>query len=203
VTPVDFKRELPTYPPAAFFLREQTGLTGRSVAAAQAFLRRGSHWTHAGFILDNQQIAESQPQGVVIRPLSVLLDDRPLLISDAPMQIWLANNVQGENRREVEAGKRRRIVRNARAMEGTPYSWLDYLALAWAEWKLPGWKLLRNYVEDSGHLICSAYVDRVYSDSGIHLYTDPPRLPGDVTPGDLDLYDDLWRQSVIEQGTRD
>jgi hypothetical protein len=87
--------------------------------------------------------------------------------------------------------------------KGTPYSWLDYLALAWAEWKLPGWKLLRNYVEDSGHLICSAYVDRVYSDSGIHLYTDPPRLPGDVTPGDLDLYDDQWRQSVIEQGTRD
>jgi hypothetical protein len=203
VTSVNPKRELSAYPPGAFFLREQTGWTGRWVAAAQAFVRRGSRWTHAGFILDNQEIAESQPQGVVIRPLSVLFDDRPLLISDAPMQVWLANNAQGENRRELEVWMRQRIVANARAMEGTPYSWLDYLALAWAEWKLPGWKLLRNYVEDSGHLICSAYVDRGYSFSGLHLYKKPPRLPGDVTPGDLDLYDQQWRQSVIERGTRD
>jgi hypothetical protein len=49
--------------------------------------------------------------------------------------------------------------------------------------------LIRKRVEDSKHLICSAFVDRVMDRAGIHLYDDG-RLSGDVTPSDLNAWFD-------------
>lgn len=61
---------------------------------------------------------------------------------------------------------------------GTPYSFLDYLALA------THGRILRKRVTDSGHMICSQLVDQVLTMSGYHLFADG-RLPQDVTPGAL------------------
>jgi uncharacterized protein YycO len=44
--------------------------------------------------------------------------------------------------------------------------------------------LVRRFVADAGHMICSQLVDQCYQDAGVHLFADR-RWPGDVTPGDL------------------
>lgn len=65
----------------------------------------------------------------------------------------------------------------------TPYSFADYAALALLRLRIPS-KHLRTYVADSGHLICSALVDRAAMLAGWRLFDDN-RPVGDVTPEDL------------------
>jgi hypothetical protein len=182
--------------PGSFFLRKIQGSTGRWVAAGQAFVRGGSNWTHAGLVLDHGQLIQAEPGGARIIQAETLWDDHPVLVSDAPMQRWLA----GSTPASFEPGadlvaeeiKRVEIVGKARYLEHVPYSFLDYVVIGLSEiWqdktgkKVTGW--LRNRVEDSQHLICSALVDRAYSWADIHLFDDG-RLPGDVTPWDLEQY---------------
>ena len=174
--------------PGSFFLRRIPG--NRWIPAMQAFLRGTSNYTHAGLILDNDELIEAEPGGAKIKHVSTLYRYDPILYSDAPMQHWLATTnfpmVLGA-KEQAEFTKRNEIVGKARYLEGTPYSFLDYLAIAMAEWKLPGWQFVRDRVESSQHLICSALVDRAYSWADIHLFDDG-RLPGDVTPWDLEQY---------------
>jgi hypothetical protein len=175
--------------PGSFFLRKIEGWTGRWVSAGQAFIRGGSNWTHAGLILNDEQIIQAQPGGAVILPATDLWHHGSTLISDAPMQIWKSKQKfdSAAVADLTELGKRDEIVGKARYLEGVPYSILDYLAITMTELKIPGWKLVRARVEDSKHLICSALVDRAYSWADIHLFDDG-RLPGDVTPFDLESY---------------
>jgi hypothetical protein len=76
-----------------------------------------------------------------------------------------------------------RAGRAALAYVDTPYSWLDYAAIAahsrhlWA----PGH---RHYVASTRHLIGSQLVDRAELDAGVHLFADC-RWPGYVRPSDL------------------
>lgn len=71
----------------------------------------------------------------------------------------------------------------ALAYVNTPYSWLDYAAIAahashlWA----PG---LRHYLASTKHLISSQLVDRAELDAGVHLFSDR-RWRGYVRPSDL------------------
>lgn len=172
-------------PPGAFFLTTVDGWTGRWVAAAQAFVRGGSQFTHAGLVLDRGQLLEAQPGGAIISSVEKLSDyaeqGRPLMVCDRPVRRWLAEHSMTPYTEQV---LRAEICDKARYLEGVPYSFLDYLALAMAEWKLPGWEMVRDRVESSQHLICSALVDRAYCWAGVHLFDDG-RLSGDVTPGDL------------------
>jgi hypothetical protein len=71
----------------------------------------------------------------------------------------------------------------ARELIGTPYSFLDYAALATHRLHIPA-PGLRHYIGDSGHLICSQLADEAARRGGWHLYTDN-RWPGYVTPGAL------------------
>lgn len=79
--------------------------------------------------------------------------------------------------------QRAAIVKAAIGYVGTPYSWLDYAAIAAHRLGLnvPG---LRGYIAASGHQICSQLVDSAYADAGVHLFQDQ-RWPGFVTPADL------------------
>jgi hypothetical protein len=93
---------------------------------------------------------------------------------------------------EGEWNKRTEICGKARFLEGTPYSYLDYLAITVAELArtkrgkhIGGW--LGDRVEESKHLICSALVDRAYLWCDVHLFDDG-RMPGEVTPFDLEQY---------------
>ncbi len=79
--------------------------------------------------------------------------------------------------------QRAEIVRVALIYVGTPYSFVDYLALAAHRLHIyvPG---IKRYVASSKHMICSQLIDQCYLDAGVHLFKDD-RWPGYVTPGDL------------------
>lgn len=75
------------------------------------------------------------------------------------------------------------IVLAAERYVGTPYSFLDYFALAAHKFNIPA-PHLRKYIASTGHQICSQLVDQCYQDAGIHLFEDR-RWPGYVMPTDI------------------
>lgn len=65
----------------------------------------------------------------------------------------------------------------------TPYSWLDYQAIALHHLHVPApW--LKNYIMSTKHMICSQLVDEGALRGGWHLFDDG-RWPGYVPPCDL------------------
>lgn len=83
----------------------------------------------------------------------------------------------------VEPPDREAVVAAARHYIGTPYSFLDYLALALHRLHVPA-PGLRSYIASTGHMICSQLVDRCELGGGLHLFADG-RWPGYVTPAAL------------------
>lgn len=77
------------------------------------------------------------------------------------------------------------IVQTALGLKGTPYSALDYFAIAGHRLHVPDpGGVLRDYIGDTRHMICSQLVDYCYMQAGVHLFNDG-RWPGYVTPEDL------------------
>jgi hypothetical protein len=176
------------YKPGSYFLAHITGPVGYGIALGQALAGSGSRWTHAGLILDTDgTILEAEPGGARIANISKY-DGRPLLVSDGPVQ-WFLAKARAEIEPAIgwdpraEAMARSNVVTETRKLVGVPYSGLDYLALAALHLHLPS-KWIRDRVQSSGHMICSQLVDAVYLRAGIHLFSDG-RLPGDVMPADL------------------
>lgn len=153
--------------PGDFGLVSISGIVGLGVRIGQWLLGDGSHaYHHAFLVLDNEEILEAEPGGARIRPLSQYDG------TNAIYSTWTLTAVQ-----------RAEIVAAARPLEGTPYSWLDYLALALDRFHIrPAG--LRRYVADPSHLICSQLCDLAYLRAGLHMFADG-RDPADVTPGDL------------------
>jgi hypothetical protein len=71
----------------------------------------------------------------------------------------------------------------ADAYKGIPYSWADYGALALHRLHIPA-PDLREFIGNTGHMICSQLVDQCRFAIGSHLFADG-RWPGYVTPADL------------------
>jgi len=75
------------------------------------------------------------------------------------------------------------VAAAALALLGTPYGFVDIVALGLADLGLRQWWLER--VVDRQHaLVCSQLVDQACLNAGVHLFTDG-RMPGRVDPGDL------------------
>jgi hypothetical protein len=75
------------------------------------------------------------------------------------------------------------VAQAAIALEGTPYSFLDYFAIAALRLHIPS-QGLRDYVTSTKHMICSQLADCAASAGGWKIFDDGS-LPQDVTPGDL------------------
>lgn len=82
---------------------------------------------------------------------------------------------------------RNAIADEARRLAGTPYSFLDYDAIALHRLGVDT-KLLQRYIESTGHLICSQLVDLASTRGGHQIFNDN-RWNGFVAPGDLYLQD--------------
>lgn len=124
-----------------------------------------SKFTHAYIVLDDETVIAAQPGGARVDSLSDY-KNKAIYIQ-----------------RDLTEEQRAAIVAEARSLEGLPYSFLDYLAIALARLGIkPQW--LKNYIANTGHMICSQLCDEVYRRAGINLFNDG-RLPQEVTPGDL------------------
>lgn len=141
------------------------GVLGFFVSLGQHLAGDSSRYTHAYIVLDDKTVIAAQPSGARIDKLSDY-DNKSVYLQ-----------------RDLTDEQRATIVSEARALEGLPYSFLDYLAIALARFGIkPKW--LRKYIANTGHMICSQLCDEIYRKAGIHLFNDG-RLPQEVTPGDL------------------
>lgn len=75
------------------------------------------------------------------------------------------------------------VAREAQKYVGTPYSLLDYLAIAGLHAGVRNGPV-RRYVRTSKHMICSQLADQAMADAGFHVFHDG-RLPQDVMPVEL------------------
>ena len=179
--------------PGDFFLAQLVPGVGRfAVELGELLIGDASRYSHAGVILDDGQAIEAMPGGARIFDTGELAERRGLTTYSR----WALTDYE-----------RSMIVRTARSLVGTPYSWEDYGSLALANFHIrPDW-VVRN-LRSSGHMICSqlaafAYqfdlvppelangrpvqgtaLGQVYVPSGRWMFTDQ-RWTGDVTPGDL------------------
>ena len=125
-----------------------------------------SEVNHAGIYVGGGRVVEAQPSGAVLGYTIVY-----------PGAIWSGA--------AITQGRGQRIADAALGLRGTPYSWLDCLAIGLADifgHALP--KPIRDRLRLPNHLMCSQLVDTAYLAAGVHLFDDN-RLPGDVSPGDL------------------
>jgi hypothetical protein len=189
-----------TYQPGSFGVVDVKGPGGWWIGVGQALAGDSSRYKHAFLILDETGTileAEPGPHGARLANISEYAGDG-LLISDAPVQRWMQRvappgDGQGVQSwmQSTEKTLRGVIVDHARALVGTPYSWLDYAAIGLLHLGIPS-KALRRYVASSGHAQCAQLVDLAYERAGVHLFTDG-RLPGDVAPADLAALAEDWR----------
>ncbi|MFE0326307.1 hypothetical protein ACFW08_05760 [Streptomyces sp. NPDC058960] len=160
-----------------FALTKIRGLAGAFVNAGQHLVGDGSPVQHAFVYVGDGQVVQAMPGGAELIPLEEASE--PVLWSSGRIPLTAADRV--------------RICGAARGLVGTPYSFLDYASIALAYYRIrPAW--VRDFVADSGHLICSQLVDEAYLRAGVHLFDDG-RIPGDVTPGDL------WRLLNVQRVT--
>lgn len=155
--------------PGDIFLTRIDGALGAAISVAQAVVVQDpSRYTHAGVVLDNGQIIAAQPAGARIDSLASLMSQKPLAFLAVPQE--------AQDRRAA-------IVATARAFEGRPYGFLDYLWMGVSRLGIRP-QVLRNFIASDKTMICSALADRVWGLNGIRLFDDGRPL-GEVTPGDL------------------
>lgn len=157
--------------PGSFGLARIGGIVGWFVWLGQRISGDGSKWTHAFFILDNDEIIEGQPGGAGIESIEQYT---------SRTEVKFVDPLRGRPLPELRA----QLVATARSLNGTKYSWLNYPALGLYALGIKP-RLLRSWVRNpKSGMICSQLVDYIYMVNDIHLFADG-REPMDVTPGDL------------------
>ncbi|MFE0465070.1 hypothetical protein ACFW1A_38025 [Kitasatospora sp. NPDC058965] len=156
--------------PGDFAVVQMAGEVGRLIRVGQWLNGDGfADYEHAFLLVGDDEVIEAEPGGARQAPLAEYAG-RPIRWSTG--HIALTND------------QRAAVVAAARGYLKVPYSFLDYAALASHRFRVPGNSVLRGYVADTRHQICSQLVDQCYRDAGITLFDDG-RWPGYVTPADL------------------
>jgi uncharacterized protein YycO len=146
-----------------------------SVGGAAGFLIRAGEWLngrgfaqyeHAFVYVGGWLVVQAEPDGAAERPMSA-----------HRLILWSSGLV------DLDGEQRARVVAAATGYVGTPYSFLDYLALLAHRLHVP-FPGLRAYIASTGSMICSQLVDQCYRDAGVELFAGG-RWPGYVTPADL------------------
>jgi hypothetical protein len=149
-----------------FGLSRIGGALGFWIGVGQLLVGDSAPVSHA-FVVVGDQVVEAMPSGARLAPLANYMGRPDVIFSNVALT---------EQQQFV-------IAENALALIGTPYGFLDYVALALNVWGIRP-KRLREYIARGDRLICSALVDRCFAHAGLHLFPDG-RDYGAVTPGDL------------------
>ena len=169
------------HPAGTIFVLRSKGFVGWSI---RLLTRSGVN--HAGVCNGEGDTVEAQAAGAVVKV-------EPGRGKDVTYGDALLARIAQEDPHRGTA-----IAQAAELLVGTPYNFLDLVALAWAcrhdptgVPERPNWWQRR--VMRSDRLICSQLVDKACLMEGVHLFDDG-RLPGQVTPGALEtvLADDDW-----------
>lgn len=146
---------------------------------------------HTGLYVGDGKLIEAAPGGVRLADWDSYGDDA----------VWA---VDGMGTRQVDGSlsgplpltdeDRARIVAEAKKLLGTPYGFLDIVAIAFAQARMkhridpkkplhdqPWWV---RRIEDRHTIICSQLVDLAHRNAGIRLFADG-RIPGLVSPNDI------------------
>ena len=151
-----------------FGLVKMNGDAGRLIRFGQWLNGDGfADYEHAVVYVGNDRIIEAEPGGAKLSHVTRYKDI-----------LWSTGWV------DLTDAQRRVIALTARALEGTPYSTVDYFAIAAKRLHIPGFGLLKRYVASSKHMICSQLVDYCYQAAGVELFPNH-RWNGYVTPADL------------------
>jgi cell wall-associated NlpC family hydrolase len=142
--------------PAGFAIRLGEWLNGRGF----------DQYEHAFVYVGDGRVVQAEPDGAADRSRT-----------GHRLTIWSTGIADLSDEQRV------RVVAAAVHYLGTPYSFLDYLALFLRRLHVP-FPGLRGYIASTGHMICSQLVDQCYRDAGVELFSDG-RWPGYVTPADL------------------
>lgn len=165
--------------PGRIGLTNIPGVLGWGIKFAQFCCGDGFNpWEHAFVDLGDGTMIYAEPGGAVIKPLSDY-DDQP---------VYYCDNIY----RTIDPVLGKRIAREARSLEGVPYSFADYADLLWHQLGFSD-KALKRSIASSGHMICSQLADTAYFRAGVHIFNDG-RWPGYVKPGDLYKADQNWKQ---------
>lgn len=130
----------------------------------------GDGWSreeHAFVYVGDGQIVEAEPGGALLSAVSKYSN-----------VLWSTDHIP------LADEQRAAIAEYAKTLIGTPYSAADYFAITAHRLHLPFSPLLKKFVSDRTHLICSQLVDCAYEHGGVNLFQDG-RWNGYVTPGDL------------------
>lgn len=146
------------------------GFTGVLVGLGQFIIRDASRYTHVFVVLDSGELIEAMPGGAKIESL----------------QKYAGKTKHGSQKAVyVDLGltteQRIRIVDEARKLAGTPYSFLDYLALALDRFGFKSARL-EKYIADTGHMICSQLAVEVVERAGVDIFGE--EISQKITPGD-------------------
>lgn len=142
-----------------------SGTVGRLIRLGQWLNGDGfANYQHAFVYVGDGEIIEAMPGGALLSRLDKY---------DSDSVAWLPC--------PPEFGAQ--VASAARSLEGVPYSFLDYFAIAAHRFHLPI-PHLKKYIEDTGHMICSQLADHAALQGGWHLFEDE-RWEGFVTPLDI------------------
>jgi hypothetical protein len=157
--------DLVTPQPGWIGLTRIKGWVGLGIRCGQFFNGDGfTDLEHAFMFVGDDRIVEAEPGGAVLGYLSEY-DPAHVVWLPCPPQFGPA------------------VADAARGLLGTPYSFLDYFAIAAHRLHIPA-PGLRRYIADTHHLICSQLVDEAARRGGWQIFDDG-RWPGFVTPGAL------------------
>lgn len=142
---------------------------GKIIRIAQALVGDWAVYSHAFIVLDDGYIMEALPQGASVQRLDKYPEGSVVY-----------------SQFDLTESQRADICVEALRLEGTPYGWLDFLAIGLHRFVkrdhfLP--RFVHRKVQSSGKMICSQLVAEAYRRAGVDL--DPHTDPQYVTPGDL------------------
>jgi hypothetical protein len=156
--------------PGDFFLAPIQGAVGRGIAIGQWANGEGfKKIQHAGIYYGNGYTVEAMPGGAIMGHLDTYREED---------LIWSSNAF------DLTQKQRDAICMAAKGYLKTPYSFLDYDALAARRFHIPV-PGLEDYIKATGHMICSQLVDQCYIDADVQIFHDG-RWQGYVTPASLD-----------------